>query len=195
MAGVLAISSFFAQQAGAKPSEQDIKGVVQDVATLDELVKDITPAETAAVVLRVIKSIDASRMSDAEKKRAIAMVVARAVAYKPEQAAEMIVELVSIMKNDALLPTVAAAAVIAAEGNSTAVIDALTARFKNDKALLQVINDAANEPAGPLTPPVVKDIQDMVREMRLAAVPLVPAQEPTTAPLVPPLVGGKYEGQ
>lgn len=195
LAGLFVILSAFTPQADATPSEADIQSVVSDVAALDYLVKDATPAETAQVVFRVIRSIQGSTASKADKRKAIALVVARAVAYKPGQAPEMVAELASMVKDDLILPVVVSSAIVAAEADSVAVLDALTERFKNDKALLKTINDAANSPVEPLTPPVVKDINNMIREMRKAAVPVIPAQEPTTVPLVPPPIGGRYPGQ
>lgn len=181
--------------AAEEPSQSDIQRIVKDVAEMDEIIKDLTPSETAAVVVRVIKSIEDSKMTKAEKKRAIALVVARAVAYKPEQAPDMMAALVVSMKSSLLLPIVVSAAIIAAEGNSTAVCDAMLAQFRDDRALLKIISESANTPVDLLTPPVIKEIQDMIREMRRAAVPIIPAQEPTTVPLVPPLVPGRYPGQ
>ena len=155
LAGILAMLSLLAPQAGAKPSDSDIQSIVKDVAELDYLVKDASPGETAGVVLRVVKSIQGARMSQAEQKKAIALVVARAVAYKPEQAPEMMSELVASLNDNALLPVVASAAIIAAEGNSTAVFDAMASRFKNDPTLLKTITESANAPVEPLTPPLV----------------------------------------
>lgn len=195
LAGILAMLSLLAPQAGAKPSENDIQSVLKDETALDNLVKDATAVESADVVLRVIKRIQKSSASEAAKKRAIALVVARVVAYKPEQAPEMMAELVSKLNDNALLPVVVSAAVIAAGWNSIAVFDAMAAKFKGDPILLKTITDSANAPVVVLTPPLVKDIEEMIRIMRLAAVPIIPAQEPTTVPLVPPLVAGRYAGQ
>lgn len=196
---VLVLSALLTPGANAEPatpSAADIAEVVKDVATLDYMIKDMTPVATANVVVRVISNIRGSKtLSAAAQKKAIALVVARAVFYKPEQAAEMMAQLVRVLKNDVIISVVVSAAIIAAEGNSAAVFDAMVAQITNDPGALKLVTAAASSPVEPLTAAVVKDVQDMIRVMKLAAVPVIPAQEPTTVPLVPPIPGGRYPGQ
>ena len=76
----------FGTMAFEAPSDDAVKGVLSDPASISSIIGDASFNEAADVVVRVFAAVDESALSDSEKTQFIALLVARVMRSFPEKA-------------------------------------------------------------------------------------------------------------
>ena len=179
---VLAGFSTTARAEFAPPTDAALDAMLANPATITAAFKDATPVQAADIVKRAIGKIQAANVSEAQKKKAIAIFVAMAVDAMQTDATAMMAILVTQVDAD-ILPVVVAAAVTVAR-NADAMLAAIIAALGPGTDAAAVAQSAAESPQTILGVNLYRLLLALVTQ-HLTPISLVP---------LPP-VAEKYPGQ